>query len=205
MATICPTVTAYEPHGYRSQIELLEPFATRIHIDLMDGQFTPNISPTLDQIWWPDKITADLHLMFQKPMDQLDQLLKLKPNLVVFHYEADVVHQHMAVRLREAGIKAGLAILQQTSIESVEQILGGFDHVLVFSGNLGEHGGVADLALIDKVRVLRVAFPDIEISWDGGINDQNASQMIEAGVDVLNVGGFISNAADPEAAYQSLF
>src|ERR1700753_2375748 len=62
---ICPTITAFGTHDYRAQMEMLEPFAERIHIDLMDGVFAPHISPGLDQIWWPDSITADLHLMYQ--------------------------------------------------------------------------------------------------------------------------------------------
>ncbi len=54
MAVICPTVTAYDPHEYREQMERVEPFAKRIHIDLMDGHFAPTKSPGLKHVWWPD-------------------------------------------------------------------------------------------------------------------------------------------------------
>ncbi len=203
MAIICPTVTAYDTHGYREQIERVESFAQRIHIDLMDGQLAPTKSPSLNQIWLPD-ITSDIHLMYQNPMNYLEQLIKLKPNLVIIHYEADVDHAHFATHMRENGIKAGLAILQPTTVESVTDLMPCFDHVLVFSGDLGHHGGQADLNLLDKVRQLKDKFPEVEISWDGGINDQNANQLSDAGVDKLNVGGFIQKSDDPAKAYNLL-
>lgn len=204
MAIICPTVTAFDPHEYREQIERLQPFAKRIHIDLMDGEFAPTKSPPLEQVWWPPEFTADIHLMYQKPMAYIDQLIKLKPHLVVIHNEAEVHHMDFAARLHAAGIEAGLAILGDTPVEYAYQIMHSFDHVLVFSGNLGHHGGQADLGLLDKVREVREHHPEAEISWDGGINDQNAKQLVDGGVDVLNTGGFIQKSKDPEAAYAKL-
>lgn len=204
MAVICPTVTAFDPHQYREQIERLQPFAKRIHIDLMDGDFAPTQSPSLEEIWWPEELVADIHLMYRRPTDHLAQLIKLKPHLVVIHYEADLNHADFADRLHTAGIKAGLALLQDTSVDHVSRIITDFDHVLVFSGNLGHHGGEADLNLLGKVRAIHDHYPDIEISWDGGINDQNALQLVQAGVDVLNVGGFIQKSSDPAGAYANI-
>jgi ribulose-phosphate 3-epimerase len=97
-----------------------------------------------------------------------------------------------------------LALLQDTPVEYAEQIMHSFDHVLVFSGILGHHGGQADLGLLEKVRQIRAHHPDVEIGWDGGINDQNARQLVGAGVDVLNVGGYIQKSSDPAAAYAKL-
>ncbi len=204
MAVICPTIDAFDTHQYRSQMEQIEPFAKRVHIDLMDGKFAPPVSPTTAQIWWPENLIADIHLMYQEPMAELEQLIKLKPNLVVIHYEADVDHAHFATHLHENGIKAGLALLQATPVDDVLELLPCFDHVMVYSGKLGEFGGFADLRLLDKVKALREYKPELEISWDGGINDQNAEQLIKASVDVLNVGSFIANAADPAANYEIL-
>jgi ribulose-phosphate 3-epimerase len=201
MAVIAPTVTAYEPHEYREQIERLASFAKRIHIDLMDGVFAPTKSPGVEQAWWPDSIEADIHLMYQKPMDEIDHLIKIKPSLVVVHFEAELDHAVFTARLHEAGIRVGLALLQDTSVETAFEALALYDHAQVYSGNLGRHGGHADLNLLDKVREIREKFPQIEISWDGGINDQNAKVLVEAGVQVLNTGGFISKAPDPAEAY----
>ncbi|HET8709678.1 MAG TPA: hypothetical protein VFL85_05395 [Candidatus Saccharimonadales bacterium] len=204
MPTICPTVTAYDLAAYRQQLARITPFAERIHIDLMDGQFAPTKSPDLDKIWLPAGKINDIHLMYQEPAAFLPQLIKLRPHLVVIHNEAHVHHMHFAAELHKAGIKAGLAILQDTPVEHTHQIMHSFDHALIFSGNLGHHGGEANLELLNKVAKVREHHPTAEIAWDGGINDQNFKQLVEAGVDVLNVGGYIQNAADPAAAYQSL-
>lgn len=204
MPIICPTITAYDPHEYRDQFDQIENFAKRVHIDLMDGIFTSSQSPGLDQVWWPENIIADIHLMYQQPADYIEQLTKLKPNMIIWHFEADVDHAKFAEQISEQGIKTGLAILQDTSVEEVISILEKFDHVLVFSGNLGFHGGEADLMHLEKVKLIRQKYPTIEISWDGGINAENAKQLVEAGVDVLNVGGDIQKSADPQTAYATL-
>ena len=204
MAVVCPTITAYEPHGYRAQMEQIEPFARRIHIDVMDEAFTGKASPGLDQVWWPEHITADIHLMYQNPGSALDELIQLKPNLVVIHFEADINHHEFTERLHEAGIKTGLALLQNTSVEDVADCLKYYDHALVFSGNLGEHGGEADLRLLDKVKEIKEVASNIEIAWDGGISDKNAKLLVDAGVDVLNAGGFIQKAENPEERYKLL-
>lgn len=204
MAVICPTVTEYDLHSYRARMEQLVPFAERVHIDLMDGKFAPTVSPPLESVWWPEEMIADIHLMYEDPMVQMGQLINLKPYLVIIHAEADVNHDEFAGKLHNAGIKAGLALLQRTSVEEAMGKLKAFDHVLIFSGDLGRHQGKADLGLLDKVREIRRRFPDIEISWDGGVNDRNARQLAEAGVDVLNVGGFIAGAEEPGQAYAKL-
>ncbi|HUY85317.1 MAG TPA: hypothetical protein VMU97_02270 [Candidatus Dormibacteraeota bacterium] len=205
MAVICPTVTAFSEDEYRAQMELVQQFAKRIHIDLMDGDFAPTVSPPLDKVWWPPELVADIHIMYRRPADHLERLVELKPNLVVFHAEAEVDHAAFAAKLHDAGIKTGLGVLQDTTINGVKPILDSFDHVMIFSGNLGHHGGSAvDFGLLDKVREVRQLYPQIEIAWDGGINDQNARQLVEGGIDVLNVGGFIHKAEDPRAAYEKL-
>ena len=204
MAIVCPTITAFDEAEYKRQIDNVKGFAKRIHIDLMDGEFAPTKSPGLDKVWWPHELEADIHLMYQRPMDHLKQLIHLKPRLVVVHNEAHVHHMHFAAELHKEGIEVGLAILQDTPVEYAYQIMHSFDHVLVFSGNLGHHGGQADLAMLDKVKKIRDHHPEVEIGWDGGINDQNAKQLVEAGVEVLNVGGFIQKAADPAAAFNKI-
>lgn len=204
MAIIAPTITAFEPHEYREQMERAAKLAERVHIDLMDGEFTPTLSPDLLQIWWPHNTVADIHLMYQRPMDHLQQLIKLRPHMVVIHNEADVHHMHFAAELHKEGIEVGLAVLHETPIEHAYQIMHSFDHVLVFSGKLGYHGGEADLGLLDKVKKIREHHPEVEIGWDGGISADNALELARSGVDVLNTGGFIQNAQQPQEAYDKL-
>jgi len=201
MSIICPTILAGDAHEYREQIERVSPFAKRIQIDLMDGEFAPTKSVQLEKIWWPQGILADIHLMYQKPNDFLGILVKLKPSMVIIHYEAEVEHVHFANELHRYGIRAGLSLLKDTTVDEVGNLLRYFDHVLVFSGDLGRFGGQADLAQLEKVAEIRRIRPGIEIGWDGGVNDSNVSKLTKGGVDVLNVGGFIQNAADPHKTY----
>jgi len=204
MIDIAPTITAFDNHEYRKQMEQITAFAERVHIDLMDGNFAPTKSPALDSIWWPDGMQADIHLMYQHPMDYLDTLLKLKPSLVIVHIEANLDHREFSKQLHEHYIKAGLAVLQDTPIDGAVRLMDCYDHLLVFSGKLGFHGGEANLDLLQKVQQARDYNAETEIGWDGGINDQNVRQLVDAGVQVLNVGGFIQKASEPAAAYQKL-
>jgi ribulose-phosphate 3-epimerase len=202
---ICPTVTALNDAQYREQIDAVKPFAMRLHIDLMDGEFAPTISTDLSQTWWPEEMLADIHLMFERPMESLYQLIKLKPHMVIVHYEAQGDHEGLSRELSYNGIKTGLALLQNSLVDDqLLESLEAYDHVLIFSGKLGHHGGQADLSLLDKVKMIRKAYPDVEIGWDGGINDQNVQEILRAGVNVLNVGGFIQGAVDPWQAYAKI-
>lgn len=204
MSIICPAILAETSEDYLKQVNRVKDFAARIQIDLMDGEFTENKSVSLDKVWWPGGIHADIHLMYQKPMDYMDKLIHLKPHMAIIHAEAEVHHMHFAAELHKEDIRAGLAVLPETSIDSIEQIINSFDHLLIFSGDLGRFGGKANLSLIDKVREAREHHTDLEIGWDGGVNDRNAKQLAEGGIDVLNVGGFMQNSDDPRAAYSSL-
>jgi len=205
MAIIAPTITAFDEYDYNEQVKTLKGLATHVHIDLMDGVFAPTTSPDLTHVWWPHEWTVDIHLMYQKPMEVIDLLIAKRPRMVIIHNEADVHHMDFAARLHAADIEVGLAVLHDTPIEWAYQIMHSFDHVLVFSGNLGHQGGSeADLGCLDKVAKAREHHPDVEIGWDGGINAINAGVLANGGVDVLNVGGFIMHADDQRAAYESL-
>ena len=204
MSIVCPTVTAYDLHEYRDQLNIASQLSSRVHIDLMDGNFTSTKSPGLSRIWLPYNNITDIHLMYQEPMSQLDWLIKLKPHMVIVQAESTVHHMHFASELHKNNIKVGLAILQETPVENVIQIMHSFDHILIFSGNLGLHGGHADLNLLSKVEQIRKEYHDVEIGWDGGVNEDNAKMLAESGVDILNVGGFIQKSDNPDIAYQKI-
>lgn len=203
-ATICPTVTVDDEAKYAAHLGLITIFSGRIHIDLADGKFTPNKLIAIDEIWWPADVTVDLHVMYKKPMDFLKQLMVLGPELIIVHAEADVKLKELSKILHSHGIEVGVALLRDTPVEKIQSDLNYIDHVLVFAGNLGFYGGYADLSLLEKVKALKFLRPSLEIGWDGGINDNNVKQLVDGGVDVLNVGGFIANSDDPEAAYVKL-
>ena len=203
--SICPTITAETTDDYRRQMELVEPFATRIHVDITDGDFAPHKLVNFDQVWWRGNRTIDLHVMHRYPTDHSEIILAMSPRLVIVHAEAEGNLMNFINYLHHHGIEVGLALLQRTRIEDIAPALPAIDHLLVFSGNLGYQGGSeADLELLTKVRKARELKPTIEIGWDGGVNDQNVREIAEAGVDVINVGGYIHNSGNPAKAYATL-
>jgi ribulose-phosphate 3-epimerase len=205
MTTICPTITAAEAHQYRAQAERIEPFAVRWHIDIADGILAPRQLVELDKLWWPGNVQVDLHVMYRYPADHLELFIVQHPRLIIIHAEAEGDFDAWAAALHRHGIEVGVALLPETPVSLIAGALDKIDHVLVFSGNLGYQGGSSvDFGLLGKVRELRELKPSLEIGWDGGVNDDNARQLAEAGVDVLNVGGFIHDAHNPRAAYAKL-
>lgn len=202
MSIICPTVLADTVDEYRDQLEAVQGFASRIQIDLGDGRFT-NETVGLADIWWPEHITADIHLMYKEPLKFVAELAGLRPGMVIVHAESDDAIKALEL-LREQHIRTGVAILQNTSVRDVADLVHLSDHVLIFSGSLGSFGGQVDLSLLSKVLQIRTIEPDIEIGWDGGINLETVRKLADGGIDVLNVGGAIQKANHPENAYRDL-
>lgn len=205
MSVICPTITVDNSHAYRVQMEQIEGFAQRIHIDLMDGVFAPSMSVAPEQVWWPEYLTADIHIMFQHPEEHLETLIRLKPNLVTVHAESQCNIRQFTSVLMQAGIKCGVAILPETSITSLESIIDYIQHILIFSGNLGYQGGsMANLDLLAKASEAKNRNSQLELGWDGGVNAENVARIAAAGIDVINAGGFIQKSENPMQAYQQL-
>lgn len=204
MPVVCPTVLAADERDFHAQIDKVKKFAKRIQIDLTDGQFasSPTIAPEL--VSWPEGIEADIHLMYENPILAVEKLIAKKPNLLIAHVESDVDFQVFSKLCHDNSIKTGAALLAHTPAQKLESILSLLDHVLIFSGVLGEFGGSANLDLLNKVSYLKGLKPEVEIDWDGGINDQNVAELVNGGVDVLAVGGYIQKAGDPERAFKTL-
>ena len=204
-ATICPSITPDATSlSFVLQMKRVLPFAGRVHIDLMDGQFASPQSVGLDQISWPANVVVDLHVMYKNPLMHIAAFVALAPQLVIVHAEADGQFASLAAQLHRRGIEVGVALLPQTPVSVIVPAVDFIDHVLIFSGHLGHYGGTADLRLLSKVQELRSLKPSIEIGWDGGINDTNAQQLVAGDIDVLNVGGFIQHAINPAKAYATL-
>jgi ribulose-phosphate 3-epimerase len=204
MAIVSPTITESTLEGYNARIASLEQFAPRIHIDLGDGEFSPVTLIDLDKVWWPENLQADIHVMYQRPLEHLETMIRLKPHLIVVPAEVGLDLAQFAKKMHEHGILAGAALLHDSPVSLVAPFVAELDHVLIFSGKLGHHGGVADLALLGKVRELKALKPELEIGWDGGVDDKVAKALADGGVDELNTGGFIAHAEDPKTAFEAL-
>lgn len=201
---IAPSIMASHADAYAEQIERVASVAQRLHIDIADGIFAPNRTVGASEIWWPGGILADVHVMYRRPIEVLDALIALKPQLVIMHAEAEGDFMLAAKRLHYHGIQAGVALLPQTPVAYIQEAIEVVDHVLIFGGDLGHYAQEADMAQLEKAHAVRGLSPRIEISWDGGVNEQNIRAIAEAGVDVIVSGGFLQRAPDVREAYATL-
>ena len=211
MVTIAPTITTDDPAVYATRLDEFLAFAPRIQIDITDGQFAPSQTINLNQVYWPpaDKreCKIDLHLMLQRPIDWLDQIVAVVPDKVVLHAESDDAEQMLPriyEHLKRFGMQVGVALLPDTQPADVANIVRVVDSVLIFGGHLGYQGGVADLTQLGKIPAIQQINSTVTIEWDGGANLSNVSQIVAAGVDQINIGSAISGASDPAAAYRQL-
>lgn len=204
MSIISPAVLSDSPDDFKLQLEKIHTFAKRVHIDLSDGTFAPNSTVELAQIWWPQGWQVDIHAMVAQPSQYLQALENLKPHMIIFHAEVQEDLVPILQHVKQMGIKAGVALMRPTVPSNVRAILENADHVMIFSGDLGKFGGTASLMQLEKIRLIKSINGGLEIGWDGGVNVENAYSLAQGGVDVLNVGGGIQKAADPQAAYATL-
>jgi ribulose-phosphate 3-epimerase len=204
MSVIAPCITVETADEYKASVERLNPFAQRVHIDISDGEFAPNFLVGAAQVWWPQEWTVDIHAMVARPSEHLETLLSLKPHSIIFHAEVQEDIIPILQHIKKFDIKAGLALLKPTVPATVAGAIEIADHIMIFSGELGKYGGTASLMQLEKVRLIRAIRQDVEIGWDGGVNVENAYNLTQGGVDVLNVGGTIARADDPAAVYATL-
>ncbi len=204
MSVICPTILASDTASFQEQVERLQSFASRVQIDLADGDFAPTQTIGPAEIRWPKDWAVDIHLMYRRPIEQLEALAALAPQRVIVHAEAEGDLLGAIQYLQKVGIKAGLALLRGTVPQSVQELIMAVDHVLIFSGDLGKYGGKANLLQLEKVRIVKKMKPDLEIGWDGGANLDNVYTLALGGVDVINVGGAIANSKNPAGTYAQL-
>jgi ribulose-phosphate 3-epimerase len=203
MALICPTVLADTPKEFARQLARVK-FASRIQIDITDGVFAPSDTINLNQVYFNEEQATDLHLMIAEPRQWLETAISLHPHMVILHAEARGNLLEMFSYLQKVGIKAGVAILPETTVAAAAELIAAADHILIFGGHLGYMGGAADLDQLEKVAEIRAIKPEIEIGWDGGANGETVRQLATSGVDVINVGSAIMKTPSPEASYEDL-
>ena len=204
MSVIAPAILVETLDDYRAAVQAVQPFAKRVHIDVTDGEFAPNFLLSESQLYWPTEWEVDIHAMVMRPSEHIAQILALKPSLVILHAEAQEDLLPHFKTLQEAGIKVGVGLLKTTVPATVSAYIQAANHAMIFSGDLGKHGGVASMMQLEKIRLIKKIKADIEIGWDGGVNLENAFTLSQGGVDVLNVGGAIASSANPADTYNQL-
>jgi len=176
-----------------------------LHLDVMDGVFVPNLSfgfPVLKQIAKVAAKPMDAHLMIVDPQKFISQFRDLGIQVLTVHYEA-CTHLHgTLMKIREAGMKAGVALNPHTPVEFLTDIMDEVDMVLIMSVNPGFGGQRFIPRAVDKVRRLKAMIDHKKlktlIEVDGGIDLDTGKKMTDAGAEVLVVGNSIFKTRDPE-------
>lgn len=201
---VTPTILTNDPNRYKELVELYHPFTKRAQVDISDGTLTSSTTILDTAVWWPKGWTIDIHMMVSKPSAHVPILLKLMPNLVILHPEAEEDLLPIFAALQKNGIKVGVAITKSVYPGAVKSAIEAANHAMIFSGILGENGGEADLLQLEKVRILKRINTGIEIGWDGGANLSNIRTIAQAGVNVINVGSALADSPDTAKAYADL-
>lgn len=203
-SVIAPAILAENAQQYKEQVDRITGFAERVHIDLTDGEFAPTVTIGIPELWAPEGWTIDIHAMVNKLDEYVPKLITLRPHLIIIHAEAKGDVLGALKEIKRSGIMAGLALLRPTVPQTVEELIKEAEHVLIFSGELGKFGGTASLMQLEKIRLVKMINPNVEIGWDGGVMVDNAYSLVQGGVNVLNVGGTIQKATDPPAMFAKL-
>ncbi|HEL0709138.1 ribulose-phosphate 3-epimerase [Streptococcus equi subsp. zooepidemicus Sz16] len=209
---IAPSILAADYACFAAELARIEKTdAEYVHIDIMDGQFVPNISFGADVVASMrkhSKLVFDCHLMVVNPERYVEAFAQAGADIMAIHVES-TLHSHGALqKIRAAGMRAGVVINPGTPVSAVEPLLSLVDQVLIMTVNPG-FGGQAfipecleKVAAIAKMRDERGLSFDIEV--DGGVDDKTIRACYQAGANVFVAGSYLFKAADLAAQVQTL-
>lgn len=182
-----------------------------LHVDVMDGQFVPNLTygaKVIETLRRCSKLPIDVHLMVVEPEKYFDDFAKAGATGMTVHAEAAPHLDRQLARIRELGCKAGVALNPATSLQSVCEIIGEIDLLLIMTVNPGFGGQRFIPYTIDKIRRARLlldeARSDATLEVDGGINRDTIHEVWTAGADTFVAGNAIFAASDPRAEIGAL-
>lgn len=212
MTKIAPSILAADFSKLGQEVtELENTGADYIHIDVMDGSFVPNITfghTVINSIRGYSDIPFDVHLMIANPEFHIHKFAQSGADIITIHAEGNVHLNRNLQLIKSFNKKAGVAINPATSLCYLEYIYEYLDQVLIMSVNPGFGGQKFIESSIEKIYELKNIITKkslkIEIEVDGGINLENASNIIKAGADILVTGTTIFKAADKKEIINKL-
>jgi ribulose-phosphate 3-epimerase len=209
---VAPSILAADFANLEREVKMLnDSQADWIHIDIMDGEFVPNISfgiPVMEAVKRHAKKPLDVHLMIVHPERYVEAFQKAGAEIISVHMEA-CNHLHRNIQqIKALGCKAGVAVNPHTSISGLENTLADIDLICLMSVNPGFGGQKFIEHTYRKVRqlkeLIRTTGSKARIEIDGGVNLTNAKPLMEAGADVLVAGNFVFSANDPKSVIAQL-
>jgi ribulose-phosphate 3-epimerase len=212
MVKIAPSILAADFTRLGEEIAKVEAAgADMLHVDVMDGQFVPNLSigpPVIKAIKTVTNLPLDVHLMVEQPDNLLPDFIDAGSDNLSVHVEA-CRHLHRTVQsIRDAGVRASVVLNPATSLHALDEILPDVHMVLLMSVNPGFGGQRFLPSTLEKIRQLRAQITErrlaVAIEVDGGVKADNAAEICAAGADVLVAGTAIFGQPDYEAAIRSL-
>ena len=209
---IAPSILAADFANLEREVKMLnESQADWIHVDIMDGEFVPNISfgiPVTEAIKRHAKKPLDVHLMIVHPERYVEAFQKAGAAIISVHIEA-CNHLHRNIQqIKALGCKAGVAINPHTSVSALENTIADIDLICMMSVNPGFGGQKFIENTYQKVKqlkeLIRKTGSKALIEIDGEVNLTNAKPLKEAGADVLVAGNFVFSANDPQSVISEL-
>jgi ribulose-phosphate 3-epimerase len=204
MIKLAPSILSADFARLGEQVaEVARAGADYIHVDVMDGHFVPNITigaPVVAAIRPVTSLPLDVHLMIEHPERYISEFVHAGADIVTVHVEASP-HLESAIRLiKELGARAGVSLNPPTPLSAVDKFIHHVDLVLIMSVNPG-FGGQSfipeTLPRIENMRkILDARGLSAELEVDGGINADNAPDIVKAGADVLVAGNSVFRAED---------
>ena len=196
MREIAPSLLSANFYNLHDDLERLKKSGIKyLHLDVMDGNFVPNISfglPIIKSVRKNTDFILDCHLMIEKPERYLEDFKNAGADILTVHQEATIHLQRTLAEIRRLGMKAGVSLNPSTSEETLKYIMDDLDLILIMSVNPGFGGQSYIEAVNEKIKRVRKMIDDsgrdIILEVDGGVNKDNIKELEDLGVDLFVAG-----------------
>ena len=210
MRIISPSLLSADFKNIKKDIQLVESSgAKRLHLDIMDGHFVPNLTfgPMLIKaIRECTKCHLETHLMIERPIDSIDQYIEAGSDTIIFHLEASAKPDIILSHIKERNVLAGIALNPDTDEQLLYPLLDLLDYILIMSVYPGKGGQTFITKSLKKMKNIVSMRTDrnIVIGVDGGVNIDTISAVYNTGIDMTIVGSGLFNSNNVPGRFREL-